>query len=47
MPSLIRFIVFCGILGAIAIGAMYALVSYVEPNPREIQVRISKDVLNQ
>lgn len=46
MPSLIRFVVFCAILAGIGFGAMYALVSYVEPKPREIQVRIPNDMLN-
>lgn len=45
MPSLIRFLVFCAVLASLAFGLMYALVAYVEPNPREVQVRISKDVI--
>jgi hypothetical protein len=46
MPSLIRFIVFCAVVGGIVYGAMFALVLYVEPNPREISVRVPTDRIN-
>lgn len=45
MPSLIKFIVFCAVIVGIGIGGMFALVSYTEPNPREIEVRVSNDAL--
>jgi hypothetical protein len=46
MPSLIRFIVFCAILAGIGYGAMFALVTYVEPKPKEVQIRIPANKLN-
>ncbi|MCB1386482.1 MAG: histidine kinase [Nitratireductor sp.] len=46
MPSLIRFLVFCGVLAGIAYGAAFALVYYVEPKPREIQIRVPANKLN-
>jgi hypothetical protein len=46
MPSLIRFVVFCGILAGLAYGAMFALVTYVEPKPKEIQIRIPANKLD-
>ena len=36
MPSLIRFLVWIGILGGLGYGAMVALVTYVEPEQREM-----------
>ena len=46
MPSLIRFLFTLAVLGAIAYGAMWALVMYVEPHPREMSVRIPADKVN-
>lgn len=46
MPSLIRFVLFCAFMAALGFGVMYALVIYVEPKPREVQVRIPSDILN-
>jgi hypothetical protein len=46
MPSLIRFVVFCGILAGIAYGAMFALVTYVEPQPKEVLIKIPANKLN-
>lgn len=46
MPSLIRFLVFCGLLAGMAYGGMFALVAYVEPAPKEVQVRIPANRLN-
>ena len=46
MPSLIRFVVFCAILVGLAYGAMFALIYYVEPNPKEVQVRIPANKLD-
>lgn len=46
MPSLIRFIVFCAVLAGIVYGGMFALATFVEPNPRELTVRIPNDKLD-
>lgn len=40
MPSLFRFLLLCGILGGLAYGGMFALVTYVKPTPREMTVRV-------
>jgi hypothetical protein len=46
MPSLIRFIVTCAILGGLVYGGMVALAIMVEPQPREMTVRIPANKLN-
>ncbi len=46
MPSLIRFFVICGVLVAIAYGSMFALATFVEPNPREMTVKIPAKKIN-
>lgn len=46
MPSLIRFLFTLAVLGAILYGGMWALVLYVQPNPREMSVRIPADKVN-
>jgi hypothetical protein len=43
MPSLFRFLVFLGILGGLAYGAMFSLARFVEPNPREITFTVPND----
>lgn len=40
MPSLIRFLVICAIIGGCIYGGMFALATMVEPNQREMTVRI-------
>ena len=40
MPSLIRFLVVIGLIAAAVYGGMVALVMFVEPNQREMSVRI-------
>jgi len=45
MPSLIRLLVVLGLIVGIVYGAMVALVVMVEPNPREMTVRIPSDRL--
>ncbi|MEM6665076.1 MAG: hypothetical protein AAF638_01600 [Pseudomonadota bacterium] len=45
MPSLIRFLVFCGVLGGIVLGSMIALDVFVEPTPRPMSERISSERL--
>ena len=46
MPSLIRFIVVCGILAGLAYGGMFALATFVEPEEREIRVKIPSNRIN-
>jgi hypothetical protein len=45
MPSLIRFLLFLGLLGGFAYGTIFALATFVEPKPREITVTIPQDKL--
>jgi hypothetical protein len=45
MPSLIRLLVVLGLIVGIVYGTMVALVVMVEPNPREMIVRIPSDRL--
>lgn len=47
MPSLIRFLVFIGVLVAIGYGAMFALVAFVTPQPREMTQTIAPNRLNK
>lgn len=45
MPSLIRFLVICGILAGLGYGSMFWLANFVEPNSREMSIRIpAKDL---
>ncbi len=46
MPSLIRFLVFCGVIAGLIYGAMFALTIYVDPKPREISVRVPTEKVN-
>jgi hypothetical protein len=46
MPTLIRFLTFIAILVGLAYGAMFALVTFVEPNTGEITERIPAERLN-
>lgn len=46
MPSLIRFLVFCGVIAGLVYGGMFALVMYVKPQPREITVRVPTEKLD-
>ena len=43
MPSLFRFLLVVGLLGAAGYAVVSALGKYVEPQPREITVNISPD----
>lgn len=45
MPSLLRFLVICAVLAGIVYGGMFALVTMVEPNHREMTVRIPANKL--
>ncbi|MEO1748156.1 MAG: hypothetical protein AAFR27_05955 [Pseudomonadota bacterium] len=46
MPSLIRFIMTLLVLGGLAYAGMFALTVFVEPNPREMTVRVPQDRIN-
>ena len=46
MPSLIRFLVVIGILAGLAYGGMFALATMVEPEEREMRVKIPSRKLN-
>jgi ABC-type amino acid transport system permease subunit len=43
MPSLLRFLAVVGILCGLVYGAIFALATLVEPQPREMSVTISPD----
>ena len=43
MPSLLRFLLFLGILSGIAYGAVFSLAHFVEPKPREITITIPNE----
>lgn len=47
MPSLIRFLVFIGVLAGLAWVAMYALVTFVEPDQREMSTPVPANRLNR
>jgi hypothetical protein len=46
MPTLFRFLVTLSIIAGIVYGAMYALVTFVEPKKGEITVRVPLDKLD-
>jgi hypothetical protein len=45
MPSLIRLLVVLGLIAGAVYGGMVALVMLVEPNPREMTIRIPSERL--
>ncbi len=47
MPSLIKFLLIAGILAGIVYGGMIALVTFVEPQPREMSQSIPPARLNK
>jgi len=47
MPSLFRFLFVIALLAGIVYGGMLALTILVEPNPREMSVRIPAERVNQ
>jgi hypothetical protein len=47
MPTLFRLLLTLGILVALVYGAMFALVTYVEPKKGEMTVRIPVEKLNK
>ena len=46
MPTLFRLVMTLAVLAGLAYGAMYALVTFVEPNTGEMTVRIPAERLN-
>jgi len=47
MPSLMKFLLLAGILAGIVYGGMIALVTFVEPQPREMSQTIPPARLNK
>jgi hypothetical protein len=47
LPSLIRFLVIVAILAGLAYGGMIALVTFVEPQPREMIQTLPASKLNK
>jgi hypothetical protein len=47
MPSLIRLLIVCGVLAGLVYGGMYALATLVEPQEREIRIKIPSKKLNR
>ena len=48
MPSLIRLIIILIFLGGLAYAGMFALVTFVQPEPREVSQRIpTRDLLGE
>ena len=47
MPSLIRFLVVIAIIAGLVYGGMIALVSFVEPQPREMIQTLPANKLNK
>ena len=45
MPTLIRFFVFIAVLAGLAFGGMFALSTFVEPQEKEVVVRVPTRVL--
>ncbi|MEN0000379.1 MAG: histidine kinase [Pseudomonadota bacterium] len=46
MPSLIRFLMTLMVLAGLVYAGMFALTVFVEPNPREMTVRVPRDKIN-
>lgn len=47
MPTLLRFLVFLAIVGGLVLGGMIALVTFVEPQSREMTQTIPPTKLRQ
>jgi len=47
MPTLFRFLLTIGILAGVVYAAMFALVTFVEPNQGEMSVRIPAERINR
>jgi hypothetical protein len=46
MPTLFRFVMTLAVLAGLAYGAMFALVTYVEPRKGEMSIRIPPEKIN-
>ena len=46
MPTLFRFLVICAVIAGSIYGAMWALVLFVDPQPRDVTIRIPSERLN-
>jgi len=46
MPTLFRFLVVCAVIAGVIYGAMWALVTFVEPQPRDVTIRIPSERVN-
>ncbi|AIC29193.1 MULTISPECIES: hypothetical protein [Rhizobium] len=46
MPTLFRFLFVCAILAGTVYGAMWALATFVEPEPRDVTIRIPSERVN-
>ena len=47
MPTLFRFLVTIGVIAGIVYGAMFALVTFVEPKKGEMMVRVPLEKLDK
>lgn len=47
MPTLTRLVVAVAIAAGVIYGTMYALANFVQPNPREMILRIPPEKLNR
>jgi len=47
VPSLFRFLVVVGVLAGLAYGAMFALVTFVQPQPRDMTQSLPASKLNK
>jgi hypothetical protein len=47
VPSLFRFLVTIAFLAGIVYASMFALVTFVDPQPREISIRVPAERLQQ
>jgi hypothetical protein len=46
MPTLFRFLVICAVIAGSVYGAMWALVLFVDPQPRDVTIRIPAERVN-
>ncbi|WP_152975969.1 hypothetical protein [Ensifer adhaerens] len=47
MPTLFRFLFFCGVIAGLIYGTMIALVTFVEPVERNVTVKIPSERVNK
>ena len=47
MPAILRFLLFVGIVAGLVWGSMLALVTFVEPQPREMTQTVPASRLNK